>query len=96
MFNKAIYIGLAVFCYFNITSAHAAQSEVVVLNSSKQVITNSEALQLGIKGEVVYKCTPQIASLNKTGTSIALHAKKKKLTKEEIEQQVKELEKRAE
>lgn len=24
MFNKAIYIGLAIFCYFNITTAHAA------------------------------------------------------------------------
>lgn len=95
MFHTVCYSLMGLWFFYGV-AVHAATTEVVVLNSSKQVITNAEALQLGIKGETVYKCTPQIASLNKTGTSIALHAKKKKLTKEEIETQIRELQKRAE
>lgn len=58
-------------------TAGAAQYEQVFLNSSKQVITNEDAIIAAANGETVYKCNSQEFKVSKSGTSISVKNVKK-------------------
>lgn len=77
--------------------AHAAtKTEAIYLNSSGRQVDAQTAILESAQGGLTYKCNPQEFKVSKSGNSISIRNKKKKLTKEEIAEQVKELTKRAE
>lgn len=91
-------IGLLVFigAAYSLTShADTITQDVIYLNSSGAKLNSAnEALLQGLKGEKVYKCAPQIATVNKTGTAISLKSKKKQLTPEQAKEQIENIKSR--
>ena len=54
-----------------------AKIPAVYITSSGQELAVTDALLASVKGETVYKCTKVESQVSKSGTSIALKAKKK-------------------
>jgi hypothetical protein len=68
----------------------------VVFTKSVAPMSADRAVLDAAAGEVVYKCQPVEMKISKSGTSVSLRAKKKKLTKEEAADKINEIEKQAE
>lgn len=58
-------------------TAKGAKNEVHYITSSGQEVAVTDALLSSLKGETVYKCTQVESKVSKSGTSIALKARKK-------------------
>lgn len=65
----------------------------VVFTKSVSAIPAETAVLSAAGGETVYKCQPVEMKISKSGTSVSLRNIKKKITKEEAEQKIKEIEK---
>lgn len=79
---------------FGLIEARADES--VFLDSSLSKVTPTDAMLKGLRGEVTYKCQPQEFKVGKSGTTGGLKTKKKKITKEQAEQLIKETQERIE
>lgn len=78
-------------------SAHAApKSEAIYLDQSGRQVDAVTAIKASMSGELTYKCNPQEFKVSKSGNSISIRNRKKKLTTEEIQLQIEELKKRSE
>jgi hypothetical protein len=73
----------------------AAQNNVVFTKALSPIAADKAVLDAAA-GETVYKCQPVEMKISKSGTSVSLRAKKKKLTKEEAADKINEIEKQAE
>lgn len=91
--NKLI---LSTLVFASVAVQAAPKSEAIYLNSAGRQVGAVDAIRASMGGELTYKCQPQEFSISKSGSSISIKNKKKKLTKEEIETQVRDLQKRAE
>lgn len=76
--------------------ANAATNNKIYLDQSGRQVDAQVAILKAAQGELTYACNPQEFKVSKSGNSISIRNKKKKLTKEEIAEQMKELAKRAE
>lgn len=76
--------------------SNAATNDVFYVTSSGSKIDSKDAIISAAKGDLVYKCQPQESGISKSGTSLTVKNRKKKLTQEEILKQIEDLKKRAE
>lgn len=78
------------------SGAHAATTQKMYLDAGGRQVDAQTAIVKAAQGELTYMCQPQEFKVSKSGNSISIRNKKKKLTTEEIQQQIDDLKKRAE
>lgn len=74
----------------------ATKSDAIYLDQSGRQVDAVTAIKASMSGQLTYKCNPQEFKVSKSGSSISIRNRKKKLTAEEIQVQIEELKKRSE
>lgn len=77
------------------STAMAGKYDLIYLRNGKQV-TPEQGILAAASGETIYKCQTVEAKVSKSGTSVSLRAIKKPKTQEQVDEQIKELQKQVE